>query len=151
MTNYSYSNWISKALPKLVQDGYVVTSTATIEYNCIAHALHDDTRWWSHLPGYYWPGPRTPDASSLLAVLESEGYESCESLTHENGFEKVAVFAKNGRWTHAARLKADGKWTSKLGSEEDIEHISVESMEGDLYGYVTKILRRKMADTGMSK
>ena len=46
-------------------------------------------------------------------------------------------------WTHAARLKADGKWTSKLGTEEDIEHNTLESMEGDLYGLVIQILRKK--------
>ena len=53
------------------------------------------------------------------------------------------MFGKNGRWTHAARLKPDGKWTSKLGIEEDIEHNTLESMEGDLYGFVIQILRKQ--------
>ena len=141
--NSSYPDWIPNAFPRLSQDGYEVTSSPTEEYNCIAYAVHDDGRWWSHFPGYYWPGTRTPDVSSLLSVMESEGYESCDSPNLEEGFEKVAVFGKSGHWTHAARLKADGKWTSKLGTEEDIEHNTLESMEGDLYGLVIQILRKK--------
>ena len=69
----------------------------------------------------------------------------------ETEFEKIAVFGKDGRWTHAARLKVDGKWTSKLGKEEDIEHNTLESMEGDLYGFVVEVLRKETKGSAPSE
>ena len=143
VTNASSSDWIFTTFPQLSDDGYIVTSPPTDEYNCIAHVVYDVERWWSHLPGYYWPGSRTPYVSSLLSVLESEGFQVCDSTTPEEGFEKIAIYGKNGRWTHAARLQSDGLWTSKLGVFEDIEHGTLESIEGDLYGVVVQVLRRE--------
>ena len=43
--------------------------------------------------------------------------------------------------THAARQFPGGRWTSKLGPAEDIEH-ELEELAGPLYGEVVLILRR---------
>ncbi|TAF36353.1 MAG: hypothetical protein EAZ69_10585 [Oscillatoriales cyanobacterium] len=47
----------------------------------------------------------------------------------------------NGIPTHAARQLANGKWTSKLGWLEDIEH-ELDGLTGDRYGVVGQILKR---------
>jgi hypothetical protein len=70
------------------------------------------------------------------------GYLICESDGVEEGFDKVAIYAQGGRWTHAARQLPDGKWTSKLGPDEDIEHESPTELVGNLYGQVHCIMRR---------
>ncbi|HEX4644075.1 MAG TPA: hypothetical protein VH598_00545, partial [Verrucomicrobiae bacterium] len=45
--------------------------------------------------------------------------------------------------THAAIQTEDGKWRSKLGDFEDIEHNLLSSLEGTWYGTVTsKFLKR---------
>jgi hypothetical protein len=48
----------------------------------------------------------------------------------EPGFLKVALYGTGLTYTHAARQLADGKWTSKLGKGEDIEHDSSNNMFG---------------------
>jgi hypothetical protein len=60
----------------------------------------------------------------------------------ETGWEKVALFAhEDGTPTHAARQLASGRWTSKLGELEDIEH-ELEAVEGAAYGSVVVYLKR---------
>ena len=45
-------------------------------------------------------------------------------------------------YTHAARQRPGGKWTSKLGKAEDIEHDTPDVVAGGLYGEVVLIMRR---------
>ena len=44
--------------------------------------------------------------------------------------------------THAARQLPNGKWTSKLGKAEDVEHESPEDVAGGVYGEVVQFMRR---------
>ncbi|MFM7428637.1 MAG: hypothetical protein ACKO1F_01925 [Flammeovirgaceae bacterium] len=55
---------------------------------------------------------------------------------------KVALYGKDGKWTHAARQLVSGKWTSKMGSCEDIEHLTPLVLEGEGYGYVFQVMKR---------
>lgn len=68
----------------------------------------------------------------------------------EEGYEKVALFARHddeGRIapTHAAKQLADGRWTSKLGALEDIEHMEPEDVNGPLYGTPIRFMRRAIS------
>ena len=101
--------WIEETFPELVNTGYEVTSEINDDYNCIAWAVRDDKNWWSHLPGYRWPGPRYPEVENLVAVLVGMGFERCENKDLEAGYEKVAVFETDGCWSHAARQLPDGR------------------------------------------
>ena len=68
----------------------------------------------------------------------------CKNEKFENGFEKVALYVdKDGAPTHAARQLPNGKWTSKLGNGEDIEHETIHVVEGDGYGKAKYFLKRK--------
>lgn len=42
---------------------------------------------------------------------------------------------------HAARLQPNGKWTSKLGELQDIEH-RLRDLEGEVYGSVVLVMKR---------
>jgi hypothetical protein len=56
----------------------------------------------------------------------------------------VALFvATTGCPTHAARQLASGRWTSKLGKAEDIEH-ELRDLEGDVYSSVVLVLKRPL-------
>lgn len=142
--------------PALKATGYTITSPVTKEYNCIAWAAGDDTRWWqpfsalgaAQLGGYYWP-----DGLDLSRSLENyerafkrQGYRGCADAELEEGFEKVAIFVKDSIPTHAARQLPDGAWTSKCGPLEDIRHEALEGVAGDEYGQVAMILRRPVRD-----
>ena len=56
----------------------------------------------------------------------------------------MAVFADPTGPTHAARQLADGRWSSKLGRREDIEHVldALAGVDGDEYGQVVQVLKR---------
>ncbi len=143
---------LERIFPRLVGD-YQVTSPATAGYNCIAWAAGDETRWWwpDEQPDVYWPSgvPRELTIVAFIAVFRTMGYEVCASGELERGCEKVALYALNDVPTHAARQLPSGRWTSKAGIFEDLEH-SLEGLEGDLYGRVVCLLRRRQG-AGISR
>ena len=92
----------------------------------------------------YWPegAPREYTLAAYVAAYAQLGYEACDSSGREAGFEKVAIFVNDeGVPAHAARQLVTGRWTSKLGDWEDIDH-QLEDVEGDSYGSVAVVLRR---------
>ncbi|MEO1395545.1 MAG: hypothetical protein AAFV90_21795 [Cyanobacteria bacterium J06634_5] len=131
--------------PNLKSTAYRETSPRTNEYNCIAWAAEEDDRWWSPTQdAYYWPDgvPAEWTIDAVVLVFESLGFELCDSAELEAGLQKVAIYQGNdGDPTHAARQLPDGKWTSKLGDWEDIEH-TLAGIEGEKYGSVCQIMKR---------
>jgi hypothetical protein len=136
--------------PGLAKAPYQVTSPPSKRYNCIAWAAGDTAKWW-------WPGPNAEDEywppeierletlDLFQQVFASLGYESCASAEPETGFEKIALFADGrGNPKHAARQLPNGRWTSKLGQLDDIEH-DLCDLEGAEYGLVLRVMRRALA------
>jgi len=136
--------WIDNTFPNLTVDKDTVTSISSWDYNCIAWAAGDTTSWWSYAAGYRWPGAdRTPFVESLVAIFAGMSYEICDSSSLEEGFDKIAIYAKAGLWKHASRQLPDGRWTSKLGSDEDIQHTTPDELSGNLYGTVHCIMKKR--------
>ena len=123
-----------------------ITSNATIDYNCIAWAAGANNRWWdpTENPNYFWPEgiPHVDDVDTIVKVFVALGYMLSQSRDLEPGFEKVAIYGDGAGFTHAARQLPSGKWTSKLGDWEDIEHNNLEALEGEFYGKAVQILKR---------
>jgi hypothetical protein len=138
---------LEREFPRLALNGYSVTSEATAEYNCVAWAAGDDSRWWwpDAMDQYYWPptAPREESVRSFVAALAAVGFEPCLNGDHEPGQEKVALFADaRGIPTHAARQLPNGRWTSKMGRWEDITHDRLTAVQGAAYGRPVTFLRR---------
>ena len=135
---------IEEMIPGLMASGFQITSPESRIYNCIAWAVGYDNDWWSHLPGYYWPewAPRSPEIEALVQVFAGLGYVICDNEEREEGYDKVALYDRDGLWQHAARQLEDGRWTSKLGPFEDITHSSPEDVAGEIFGEVHCIMRR---------
>lgn len=134
---------VDENFPRLTPDNHRVTSPAMIDYNCIAWAAGDTERWWQ--PGVFWPIESPPDEYGigiLEAALASLGFEACNEEGPDPGFEKIAIYGNNLFYTHAARQLSNGKWTSKLGKLEDIEHDTPDVVAGGVYGEVVGIMRR---------
>lgn len=137
----------SGEFPLLAGAGYAQTSAPDRRYNCIAWAADENARWWWPADQYYWPEgvPRVPTVQAFVLAFRTRGYERCSSRALENGFRKVALYAlpRAGilEVQHAARQMPSGRWTSKLGSNADIEH-TLEGLEGPAYGNVVQLLRR---------
>jgi len=125
---------------------YKVTSDADPTYNCIAWAYGEHDKWFWPVKRCFWPAnvPREETTEAFVELFASIGYQRCEDTSLEKGYEKVAIYALNGEPTHAARQKNNGKWTSKLGNSFDIEHDTLECLNGPIYGNVVVIMRRKM-------
>lgn len=137
---------LERLFPRLHDATYEITSPEDVDYNCIAWAAGDNSRWWepdSH-GLYYWPEgvPREYTVEIYAAAFQKLGFEMCEDATFEMGMEKVAIFALDGRPTHAARQPADGTWTSKLGQLEDIEHRTLDQVGAGDYGKPVLFLKR---------
>lgn len=140
-------DYLEVIFPSLAKSSYSITSPFTIDYNCIAWAAGDTEKWWWPSPDSYWPLglAREHTLNSFVSMFESLGYESCESQELEPPYEKVAIYVgANGRPTHAARQLSSGFWTSKLGRLEDIEHETLAGFEGQPYGSIAHIMRRRL-------
>ena len=55
-------------------------------------------------------------------LFESQGFERCERVDTEPGFEKIVVFGEEEYFTHVALQLPNGRWSSKLGNDVVIEH-----------------------------
>ncbi len=131
--------------PNLTHDNHRVESWPTRVYNCIAWAYEvNDRRLWPGAVGYFWPANITgaDDLQTLKNLFIDAGYEECSDGLLEEGYKKVAIYVNNEGPQHAALQLESGHWTSKLGSLEDIEHHTLEALEGDFYGKATVFLKK---------
>jgi hypothetical protein len=142
-------NWLEETFPNLQGKTYAIASPPETRYNCIAWAAGDSENWWWPGPNEkdeYWPPgvPRSESLPCFIDALASLGYSQCETETLEAGSEKVALFADSSNTPkHAARQLPNGRWTSKLGLLEDIEH-DLADLQGEAYGTVVVIMKRQI-------
>jgi hypothetical protein len=140
---------IEIAFPGLVGKEYQVTSPKNDDYNCIAWAVGIDEDWWwpDEAGKGHWPvtAPREATIDAFRLAFVTQGFTPCTSEETEPGFEKIALFANaHNVPRHAARQLSTGRWTSKLGMMEDIEH-GLRDLEGAVYGTVVLIMKRPMS------
>jgi hypothetical protein len=136
-------------LPNLTAGNHTITSPQTPQYNCVSHAVYedlvsiwpdDDNRWPESVS-------RVETVDAFVELFSALGFEPIHinATGVTPGFEKVAIFAAdNGTTpTHVARQCRNGRWTSKMGAQVDIEHADLHCLEGGEYGYVVRLMRRK--------
>jgi hypothetical protein len=85
---------------------------------------------------------------AFVQAFGTVGYVRCKNGNYEEGFEKIAIYASKDAKRklvpeHAARQLVDGRWTSKMGLDEDIEHLTVNDVCGPEYGKVVCYMRRQ--------
>lgn len=142
-------NHLPHQFPGLLPGKYRITSPASYRYNCIAWAAEDCMRWWEPKMLGYWPGTALRDYTigGYVSAFQTLGYSIALDGNFEPGFEKVALFVNDqGLPTHAARQLHSGKWTSKLGQQEDIEHDDVHALEGLRYGNIHCFLKHPISN-----
>lgn len=140
--------------PKLAHSGYAVTSKADKSHNCIAFAVGDPTRWWWPIEGpaeasdqiVFWPAgtPLADSVDAFLTALNLLGYVQCGDASLDPAVDKITLYAIDGRVKHASRQMPNGRWRSKMGKAEDIEH-ELDAVEGPLYGQIAVVLGRPTA------
>jgi hypothetical protein len=141
------SEEIEAYFPSLQESGYEITSPPTPEYNCIAWAAGNDDVWgWPDpFEDFYWPSEaqRIETLEAFVQAFGLDGYHKIVDTSTVPIGNRVAIFVdRQGIPTHASRQLPNGRWTSKLGQLEDIEHYSLDGLEGSVYGTVAVILEK---------
>lgn len=138
---------LEKLFPNLAASGWCLSSERCPIYNCIAFGLHIKDEWWeaNGNPGHYWPSDieQAETIKSWIEVYGLHGFCVCDSSELKLDTEKVAFYVKDGEPQHVARQLDDGRWISKLGRREDIEHNTLHALEGDEYGTVEVVMKRQ--------
>jgi hypothetical protein len=141
------SERIENIAPRLANEPYEITSVETDAYKLHPPLLSIVKRPSGHTPKYgcYWPPGilRNNNRGTVAKIFEIHGYRQCESSGVEPGFEKIALYEhREYGIEHVSRQLETGRWTSKIGEWEDIEHESAKSLEGDEYGSVIGYMKR---------
>jgi hypothetical protein len=144
---------LERWFPTLRPEDYEIVGPEDPTYNCVAWAAGQSDAWWepSTNPAHFWPDDAPPNdcIASLVRVFTRLGFEEwpAENDAVEAGYEKVAIYGREGAFTHAARqLPQRRRWTSKLGVFEVIEHADLAGLTGEseAFGSVVKILRKAL-------
>lgn len=147
---------IEDDFPGLIGQFFEITSPPDENYNCISWSVNNTAKYWWPIPPGAWPGrrwltevPQDESLDAFLALYKRLLFVECDSPHPEAGFDKIAIYAgPDGLVTHAARCwKEDLGWSSKLGEENDICHYTLESLEGNAYGKVVRIMKRRRPAT----
>ncbi len=89
--------------------------------------------------------PMVETLDAFIRAFGTLGYQPCAEASFELRYEKIALYVDvNGAPTHAARQCHNGRWTSKLGDEVDIEH-EFDALAGHdqkEYGQIAQIMKR---------
>ena len=102
----------------------------------------------SSVPAYVWPDHLPHDSllDTYIRFFQDHGFEPADNGNLEPGIEKIALYSDDGEFRHVARQLPNGRWTSKIGEQEDIRHDTPEELENDIprygYGRVTTYLQR---------
>lgn len=135
------------AFPKLRDDrNFAIESPATPIYNCIAFAMGTQDVWVdaSSTAWAWWPEnvSRGDTPAALTQAFEALSFECCSNDAPEKNFDKVALYSKDGKWTHAAKILGSGVvYHSKFGQSFDATH-SGDSFAGSVYGDVFQFMKR---------
>ena len=142
---------LDDVFPGLRGQPYQITSPRDQRYNCIAFAAGDTRNWWwpSESEEDTWPADiaRVETVETFRDAFGTLGYVVCNDDQLELGYEKIALFALMGVPKHAARQLPGGRWTSKLGPMEDIEH-ALHDLTGMAYGAVVLVMKRPTPASG---
>jgi hypothetical protein len=140
--------------PFLASEGYVATSEATWDYNCIAFAADVETQWWwpDEDGNAFWPltVPREETKQAFIDAYATLNYEVCNDGLLEEEYEKIVIYVSNGQPTHASKQLPDGRWKSKLGDWEDIQHNTPKAVEEHVYGKAEIYMKRPALSTNKS-
>ena len=144
---------LEDVFPGLQGQPYQIKSPRDRRYNCIAFAVGDNRNWWwpDLTEEDTWPAGvvRVATVEAFRDAFATLGYMVCDHAQLEPGFEKIALFALAGVPKHAARQLPSGRWTSKLGPREDIEH-ALHDLTGVVYGSVVLVMKRRVPVSDVS-
>lgn len=146
----SFEKW----WPNLLRTTYTVIDKASMRYNCFAWSINRTDFWFAPDPQMnrvgkvFWP-PEVPREYTLDAFIQAYatfGFVLCDNTEVELGFEKVVLYGNNSIPEHAARQLPNGRWSSKIGEYEVIEHDLYAFDGGKYFSKIIIILKRPISN-----
>ena len=141
---------LEEMFPALRGTSWDIKSDGTPVYNCLAWAVGENHRRWDTDKPHYWPDNNRHKfgIAYLVAAYRAVGFvvSNIDACVPDAEYEKIVLYCRDTEGSHAARLLANGRWTSKIGSHEDIEHETPGSLIGSVYGKPMVYMRRKKTD-----
>lgn len=139
---------IEQLFPKLHGTPWEIKSRKTRRYNCLAWAAREKHRRWDFTKGAHWPPgvKRASGIAYLVGAFQAEGFSVCnesDCRKYDSTADSIVVYEMNRIGMHAARLLANGMWSSKLGDVEDVQHKTPEDISGTTYGNPIVYMKRK--------
>lgn len=134
----------SSFFPNSEKEPILIQSPETSTYNCVAWVLGKMDAWYEPDLDYDWIAglPMENDLATMQKFFEYFAFEGCEKPSLSDFSEEIiALFAKDGIFTHVAKRLENGRWTSKMGNSYDVEH-SLTSISDGLYGEVVLYMRK---------
>ena len=134
---------IERSFPNLKhKENFEYTSNQTDDYNCVAWANEKDDDFIT-IPYYNSNDCFNDMLEGYINYFISFGFERTEYFEKDNKYTIIALYTKDeNQFMHVARLLENGKWTSKIGNWEDIEHTTLNSLSGGAYGEPTVFMRK---------
>lgn len=135
----------------LDDNDYIVTSDETGDYNCAGWAIDQDClgNWWPDpdTDRYHWPdgGRRDGTLGAMKEGFALLGFTECLREADDPDFLKIVIYVLRGMPKHVAWQLPDGRWASKLGDWEDIEHTDPMDLARGSYGDPEIYMRKPLA------
>lgn len=133
---------------------FKLLSDFSFQYNCIAFAMGMTDRWVDHsnIAWHWWPPVEKGESvDHLIKAFQYFGFEECGLDDNiDDLYDKIAIYHVKKRWTHAARIVANGIYHSKFGESFDGRHSSGNVLQAQ-YGNVCMIMRRLKTDSHLTE
>jgi hypothetical protein len=131
---------INNNFPNLTNE-FTYSSLKNGDYNCIAWIEKNEEDWIQFYDEF---GRLIKNPERYIHHFSQLGYAPTNNGNLETGKQKIAIYiaSSSNRFKHVARQLEDGRWTSKLGEWEDIEHNTAENLLGGSYGDILKFMEK---------
>jgi hypothetical protein len=134
---------LQRHFPNLVPgQNFEFTSLKTDDYNCVAWSTEIEDEWIDF--PYDEQGNYDDNIDKYITYFKNLGFVEIKDSNPEDGVSKIAIYGDNeNNFKHVARLLPNGKWTSKIGDWEDIQHDTLEALSGNSYGHPILLMQKK--------
>jgi hypothetical protein len=137
---YEVENWF----PNIKGNKFKIIES-TDKFNCVSFSLDIYDKWiWTNEDNWpYEDIPRNIGINGFIKLYNKYGYSECDSDSYEEGYDKIAFYAKNNIPKHACK-QFDNIWKSKIGTyiiEHELDWLCGNTE--DAYGDVVFIMKRK--------
>jgi hypothetical protein len=139
---------LEKLNTNLVGKPYIIIKVYELNeniFNCVSFTLNIFNYWiWTNEKRWPRDIPRNLGINSFKMLYSKIGYDECDSDLYEEGYDKIAFYAKNNIPKHAAK-QFGNKWRSKVGPVILEHNLDWLCGNGEYeYGDVVFIMKRKI-------